>query len=772
MTRLLLFSISFLVKNKSLFWQNILVICLSSHLPATYAQSRDLQSINHSSLMGNRIQISLEFAGQAPTPSYFTTDNPARIVLDFPNTSLSATERSLTIGTGTVQGVRAVETNQKVRLVVNLLEKTQFRLQNVDNKLLVLIDPPSGGHQQVNSDPVNNAITSVNTQAENNTMVSASNASYSVPAAANSTSHSPAFTRATMGAYQAPSLSNIDFRRHEDSSGWILIDLSHPNIIVDMNRTSGREIQVVFFNTELPGHLDKRLDVLDFDTPISTIDTFSEGKNVKMLIKIREGITFDYTSTLTDKTYTIKVNRKSVEADGEGLRRKDPVYTGKKVNFSFQKINVRAALDLLLSPEVSGENYNVVVNDGVQGELTLTLRNVPWDQALDIILEARSLGQRRFGNVIIIDTKASLDAREKAELAAKKEIKELEPVRTHYIQINYSKAKDIETLLSKKNAADAAQSFLSSRGTVSIDERTNTLILQDTEDRLEEIRKLVEALDKPVRQVLIESRIVIATETFSKQLGVKFGYSLNQSLGSEHGLVFGGKMAGDTTYGTGTAFDSNNTTPSLATSGGSINTAAGTTENYLVNLPIDTIGGGGALGLAIGKIGSYLLQLELAAAQSEGMTEVLSTPRVVTANQQKAIIRQGKEIPYRTISQAGTTTTFKPAELKLEVTPQITPDDRIIMALNVSSDDVSQTTNDGNLAIDTRGVTTQVLVDNGETVVLGGVFQQSKGNTVTRIPFFGDLPVVGNLFKSTKDSSERRELLIFVTPKILGQSES
>lgn len=764
MTRLLLFSITFFVKNKSLLWQCILVAFLSSYLPAAYAQSRNLQSINHSSLMGNRIQISLEFAGQVPTPSYFTTDNPARIVLDFPNTSLSATERSLTIGTGTVQGVRAVETNQKVRLVVNLLEKTQFRLQNIDNKLLVLIEPPAGGHQQVNSDPINNAINSATAQTENNAMVSASNA---VPAA-NSTSHSPAFTRATMGAYQAPSLGNIDFRRHEDGSGWVLIDLSHPNIIVDMNRTSGREIQVIFFNTELPGHLDKRLDVLDFDTPISTIDTFSEGKNVKMLIKIREGISFDYTSTLTDKTYTIKVNRKTAEADGEGLRRKDPVYTGKKVNFSFQKINVRAALDLLLSPEVSGENYNVVVNDGVQGEITLTLRNVPWDQALDIILEARSLGQRRFGNVIIIDTKASLDAREKAELAAKKEIKELEPVRTRYIQINYSKAKDIETLLSKKNAADAAQSFLSSRGTVSIDERTNTLILQDTEDRLEEIRKLVEALDKPVRQVLIESRIVIATETFSKQLGVKFGYSLNQSLGSEHGLVFGGKMAGDTTYGTDTAFTGNNSVPNIATTG----STAGTAENYLVNLPIDTVGGGGALGLAIGKIGSYLLQLELSAAQSEGMTEVLSTPRVVTANQQKAIIRQGKEIPYRTISQAGTTTTFKPAELKLEVTPQITPDDRIIMALNVSSDDVSQTTNDGNVAIDTRGVTTQVLVDNGETVVLGGVFQQSKGNTITRIPFFGDLPVVGNLFRSTSDKSERRELLIFVTPKILGQSES
>jgi type IV pilus assembly protein PilQ len=398
------------------------------------------------------------------------------------------------------------------------------------------------------------------------------------------------------------------------------------------------------------------------------------------------------------------------------------------------------------------KGFNVVIPDTVKGSLTLRLKNVPWDQALDIILESQALGMRQLGNVIMIDRKSDMDERRRKELAAKEDIKKLEPIRTDFIQINYSKAEELNRLLRTKGE----HSFLSDRGMASVDERTNTLIVQETAERLAEIRKLVNELDRPVRQVLIESKVVIATDDFTKDLGVKFGQSTNYTIGDHGwGAVTGGKMDGDVEYPTTYTFNESGK------------------ENYIVDLPAGiTAGAGAAFGLAIGKVGSYLLQLELSALQQEGRGEVISSPRVITANQQQATIKQGVEVAVPGVAGVGATAapTFKEAVLMLEVKPQITPDDRVIMDLKITKD--NDRIAGGTFAFDKREVSTRVLVDNGETVVLGGVYERTMNSAINRVPFFGDLPVVGALFRRTQEVDNKRELLIFVTPKILKEKAS
>jgi len=384
---------------------------------------------------------------------------------------------------------------------------------------------------------------------------------------------------------------------------------------------------------------------------------------------------------------------------------------------------------------------NMIASQDVSGSITLRLKNLPWDQALDIILEAKGLGMRKIGNVVMIDLKKNLDERKQRELSAQKKIKELEPLHTEFIKVNYAKANDLANLLHTRGQ----HSFVSQRGNVSTDERTNTLIIQETASKISEIRNLINSLDTPIRQVLIESRLVIANSNFSKGLGVKFGYSANEDLGEGNGVVFGGKVGGDTLFSGGTGFTSDNTL-----------TGEGQGENFIVSLPAIVDGTPAALGLAIGKIGSYLLQLELSAMQSEGNGEIVSSPRVITGNQQEAIITQGTEIPYVQLAGVGAVAEvqFKQAVLELKVTPQITPDDRINMELSIKKDSVGARIN-GIVSIDKREVKTNVLVDNGETVVLGGVY------------FLSDLPLIGNLFKRRSSRDDKSELLIFVTPRIL-----
>ncbi len=658
-----------------------------------------LEKMGFSAMSGNRIQVQLSFADTAITPLSFSTDNPARIVLEFPNTKLKVSKKYKPIGIGAVDALRAVESRERTRVVLNLVRMVPFNINVVGNRVLVLI--------------------------ENLAAPSSPTATPSMP---------------TTGSPADRHIEDIDFRRTPDAAGRIVIKLSEPSIRAEI-RQEGSELVIEFPNTRLPKQLDHRLDVLDFGTPISFIDTLPVGNNVRLNITVKDN--YEYHAYQTENLYIVEVNKK-IEIETEGLPIEERQYSGKLVSFNFQDIDVRAVLKLLLDlPKL-----NMIAGDEVAGSISLQLKNVPWDQALDIILEARELGMRRIGNVVIIDLKKNLDARKQRQLEAQKKIKALEPLHTEFIAINYAKAKDLEKLLKTRDE----HSFLSKRGSVSTDERTNTLIIQDTRSKMTEIRKLIASLDTPIRQVLIESKIVIATSNFNKDLGVKFGYSANKDLGNGYGAVLGGKVDGDTDFSGGTAF-----------------TTGDATENFLLSLPANATNPA-RVGLAIGKIGSYLLQLELSAMQSEGNGEILSSPRLITGNQQEALIMQGTQIPFLTAGGVGTSGTieWKDATIELKVTPQITPDDRVNLELSVKKDAPGAEIN-GLSSIDKREIKTNVLVNNGETIVLGGVYERTTTNGVNRVPFFSDIPLLGHLFKNSSNKDQKSELLIFVTPKILKE---
>ncbi|OQX36070.1 MAG: hypothetical protein B0D87_06365 [Candidatus Sedimenticola endophacoides] len=444
--------------------------------------------------------------------------------------------------------------------------------------------------------------------------------------------------------------------------------------------------------------------------------------------------------------------RPLTEDEKEAIERKKETFTGERLSLNFQDIEVRAVLQLLA--DFTGQN--LVTSDTVTGRITLRLKNVPWDQALDIIMKTRGLAMRQNGNVMLIAPTEEIAAREKLELESQQQIEELAPLYSEYIQLNYAKAADIQTLLKSEDN----QLLTPERGNVTVDERTNTLLVRDTAAKLEDIRRLVARLDIPVRQVLIESRVVIASDTFAKDIGVRFGATKRSEL-DNHFLDIGGAKPG---YLNGTSGIADT---SFVVAG---DDEAETAEALMVNLP-QTLSGarGGGINFILGKVGSYLLQLELSAMQQEGKGEVISSPRVITANQSKAVIKQGIEIPYQEASSSGATSVaFKEAVLKLEVTPQITPDDSVILDLEIQKDEADFTRSVlGVPPVNTQSVETSVLVENGETVVLGGVFERTDQTNTERVPFFGDLPYVGFLFKQELRRDENSELLIFVTPKIL-----
>jgi len=685
----------------TIFSQNLFAIPLNQ-----------LEKIGYSTLPGNRVQVNLDFSNQANEPISFAMDNPARIVLDFPNVTANLTKKTQIIGIGAVEKASAVEANNRTRVVIKLVRNAPFSIEVVDNRVLILVDNITQQASAVKAmtSPLSSAV--VQSKASR------------------------------VKSHRGPSIENVDFRRISEGTGQVIITLSDPSINVSMNK-KGEEIILDFPNTYLPEKLNRRLDVTDFSTPVNSINTRPFGNNVQMVI-LAEG-NYDYASVQSQNVYTVEVKKLTPEEEKK-LEKKKPTYSGPKISFDFQNIDVRTVLKLLTNLQ-GADFYNMIIPKDVSGNVTLRLKNVPWDQALEIVLESHDLGMERVGNIIMIDKKANISARKERELKSQQKIKALEPLQTEFIKIKYSKASDINALLQSKGSE--AHSFLSpGRGNVSVDKRTNTLIIQDTAQKISEIRGLIESLDTPVRQVLIESRVVIATDDFSRDLGVKFGYSANKDLGGGYGAVVGGKVEGDTIFSGNTAFGTG-------------------TENFLVSFPGGvTDVGGAALGLAIGKIGTYLLQLELAALQSEGRGEIISSPRVITSDQNQATIKSGQEFAFASSAGSGAgavaTTEFKEAVLELTVTPQITPDDRIIMDLKVTKDDPI-----AGGALSTREIETQVLVDNGETVVLGGVYEQRVSEEVIRVPFFSDLPLVGNLFKRRNNLDAKTELLLFVTPKIL-----
>ncbi len=532
------------------------------------------------------------------------------------------------------------------------------------------------------------------------------------------------------------------------------MELSDPRTTVDVREEGGR-IVVDFKDTALSSELVRRLDVTDFATPVSTVDAIRFNQDARLIVSASEA--YDQVAYQSDNMFTLELKRptEGPEAVSPFDERKE--YAGERLTLNFQDIETRAVLQLLADTS----QLNIVVSDSVRGNVTLRLQNVPWDQALDILMTTKGLDMRRNGNVIIVAPAEEIAAREKAELEAMQQIQELEPLRSEFIQVNYAKAGDLASLIS----ADNVNSLLSERGSVAIDVRTNTLLVQDTVDRLADVRRLVATLDIPVRQVLIESRIVIVNDDFSRELGVRLGYTYVTDNSSDGLISVTGTSAGSEAIVSSALDNLQSTGQPFPVTVGGIN------DRYNINLPVANPAGQFALAILDSD---YLVDLELSALQAEGRGEIISTPRVITANQKEARIEQGVEIPYQESASSGATTTqFKKAVLSLTVTPQITPDDRIIMDLIVNKDAVGElvaSATGGRVpSIDTREVVTQVLVNNGETVVLGGVYETERRESQSKVPFLGDLPGIGALFRSTTNTNNKAELLIFVTPKILRE---
>lgn len=710
-------------------WIGALAIALtgvSAALAQAAPTANQLKDIQVQSLSGDRLELRLLTSGPAAEPLAFTIDNPARLSLDLQNTSLGLDKRRKDVNIGPLSTILAAEAGGKTRVVLNLDKMVPYQTRVDGNTIVVTLGAPAAAAA---------AVTSFS----------------ETPAA-------PALSTAT--AKGGRSVSGVDFRRGDNGAGRVVITLSDPATPVDV-RKEGDRVVLSFNGATLPANLQKRLDVTDFATPVNSIESASTPSGTRVSIAAK--LPFQELAYQSDSVFTVEI-APVVAAEQDAaptLFSPDRDYTGERLTLSFQDIETRAVLQLLA--DVSGRN--IIVSDSVAGNVTLRLQNVPWDQALDIVLATKGLDMRENGGVIIVAPADEIASREKADLEARKDIRELEPLQSEFLQVNYAKAADLAELMKGKGGKDNA--MLSERGSVAIDERTNTLLVQDVSENIAQIRRLVSTLDIPVRQVLIESRIVIVNDDFSRDLGVRWGVTAVNDT-SDGLIAVSGSGAGTNTI-VNSALNNQQSTGSmypvqLPAQG----------DRYNVNLPVANPAG--RLGLAL--LGEdYLVDLELSALQAEGRGEVISSPRVITANQKEASIRQGVEIPYQESSSSGATSTqFKDAVLSLTVTPQITPDDRIILDLKVTKDSVGAVVSNergGSVpSIDTREVITQVLVNNGQTVVLGGVYETEEGESVSKVPFLGDIPGVGVLFRSTRKVSNKSELLIFVTPKILKEGSN
>jgi type IV pilus assembly protein PilQ len=696
-----------------------LVLGLASSL-AQAADANKLQAIDVQTLPGQQLQLTMRLSGPATEPLSFTIDNPARISFDLPNTTLALPSRRIEVKASGLDTILAAEAKDRTRLVLNLDRLLPYDTRVDGNNIVVTLGSP----QVAGAAAVTNTARTATAQTGSNAASSGVRA-----------------------------IRSIDFRRGTDGAGRVVVKLTDPRTQVNQ-RQLGNQIVVDFAGTELPNKYMRRYDATDFGTPVSSFDVVRTGNDTRILINANGD--FEHLAYQSDDQYVVEV---SPRRKAEAAQDDKPTYTGERLTLNFQDIETRAVLQLLA--DASGQN--IVVSDSVSGNVTLRLQNVPWDQALDIVLRTKGLDKRKQDNVIIVAPTDELAAREKAELAARKDIQELAPLRSEFVQVNYAKAQDMAELIKSQGG-----SLLSQRGAVAVDERTNTLLLQDTAERLADIRRLVATLDIPIRQVLIEARIVIVNDDFTRELGVRAGYTGIQRNGNDGAVIVGGSAAGvDTSLAS--AIDnlgSNGTIRPVE-----VPTGGAASNRYNVNLPV--VSPAGRIAMAV--LGSdYIVDLELSAAQAEGRGEIKSSPHVITANQKEASIEQGVEIPYQQSASSGATTVeFKKAVLALKVTPQITPDNRIILDLNVKKDSVGQvvvTSGGVNVpSIDTREISTQVLVNDGQTVVLGGILETEERKDETKVPYIGDVPVLGRLFKSTRRTNNKDELLIFVTPKILHE---
>ncbi|MBK6451742.1 MAG: type IV pilus secretin PilQ [Steroidobacteraceae bacterium] len=665
---------------------------------------------------GNQLEVKLVLDGPAPQPVAFTIDNPARLAVDLPGTAVALESRRIDVKSGGVDSIVAAEASGRTRVVFNLDSLQPYSTRTEGNNVFVSLGRSAGNE------------------------AAAATVSTATPASA------------APGAF---AIEKVDFRRGTDGAGRIIVRTSDPRVQASVRQEGGRTV-VDFPRTSVAPEAARRYDVVDFATPVNSFDVTSTPNGARIVVNATGE--YEQLGYQSDREYVLELRQRTKAAALADPGKKE--YRGERLTLNFQDIETRAVLQLLA--ETSGQN--IVVSDTVQGNVTLRLQNVPWDQALDIVMRTKGLDKRQEGNVIYVAPAEELAAREKQLLESQKSLTELAPVRTEYLQVNYAKASDLASLIQSQGKG----SLLSERGSLAIDERTNTLLLQDTADRLADIRRMVQTLDIPVKQVLIEARIVIVNDDFSRELGVRFGGAFVGNYGSNDGLMYVSNSGLNSADGSRGPIISPNGPGGVGVDGNAVATGL---DRYLVNLPIANPAGRIAMTLLDSD---YVVDLEITAAQREGRGEVVSAPRVITANGKEAVIEQGTEIPYQESASSGATTTqFKKAVLSLKVTPQITPDDRVILDLTVSKDSVGQilpsATGGSVPSIDTREITTQVLVNDGQTVVLGGILETERRDTVNKVPFLGDVPGLGWLFRSKGKTDNKDELLIFVTPKILRE---
>jgi type IV pilus assembly protein PilQ len=681
-----------------------------------------IQSINSSQQAGAdviRIELSEPLAA---LPAGFTVQAPPRIAIDLPGIGNGMGKSVVDVNQGNLRSVNVAQSGDRTRLVLNLRQPAGYRAE-LQGKVLVLV----------------------------------LDASAPPPVAQGPAQQQPVHFAESLNRTQLP-LRDIDFRRGADGAGRVVVDLASNQVGVDI-RQQGRSLVVEFLRSSLPDTMRKRLDVSDFGTPVRSVTTSQAGDRVRMQVE-STGV-WEHSAYQSDNQFVLEVRAQKIDPNklvqGAG-------YAGEKLSLNFQNIDVRALLQVI----ADFTNFNVVTSDTVTGSVTLRLKDVPWDQALDIILQAKNLGLRKSGNVILIAPKDELNAKEKTELESKLQIAALEPLRTQSFQLNYVKADDVAKGITGQSASSGGggantSRILSTRGSVVSEPRTNQLFVSDIPSKLEEVQQLIAKIDVPVRQVLIESRIVIADDSFGRSLGVRLG---GADLRGTRGGVPGYSVGGD----------------NRITVGGNLNAVGAQTQQttgtvafadtQFVNLPASGQNGFNPATLALSLFGASanrFLNLEISALEADGKGKVVSSPRVITADQQKALIEQGEELPYQVSTSSGATAVqFRKANLKLEVTPQVTPEGNVILDVDVTKDSVGRDTANG-FAINTKHVKTQVLIENGGTVVIGGIFEQNDREDITKVPFLGDIPYVGNLFKTRKTSSAKTELLIFLTPKVVTE---
>lgn len=696
-------------------WQHACTV-LSLLVAATAAHAQSAIEAVSGSIQGGSEVVRIDLSQPLTAlPTGFAVQSPARIALDFPGVANTMGRSTIEINQGNLRSASVVQAGDRTRVVLNLKQATTYKAEIQGKSLYVMLSPVAGGAPVAVTTPV----------------FAESRNRDSLP------------------------IKDIDFRRGVADSGRVVVSLSNSQVGVDI-RQQGKNLVVEFMKSSLSEGQRREYDVSDFGTPVQSFKVTQVGDRVRMVIEPRGN--WEHSAYQSDDQFVVELKTPKVDP---GKLTQGPGYNGQKLSLNFQNIEVRSLLQVI----ADFTNFNIITSDSVSGAVTLRLQDVPWDQALDIILQAKGLGMRKSGNVIWIAPKDEIIAKEKQERESNVALEGLEPVRTQSFQLNYTKAADVAVQLTASGGGSGAASarLLSPRGSVIAEPRTNQLFVTDIGSKLEQVQALISKLDIAVRQVLIEARIVEASDTFGKSLGVKLG-------GSDLRTVRGGDSGYALAGGTGRiAFGGSYN--AVASTTGEANNVLDTTNTQFVTLPAVGQNGYNPASLAISLFSSAanrFLNLEISALEADGKGKVVSSPRVVTADQVKALIEQGTELPYQQASSSGATAiAFRKANLKLEVTPQITPEGNIILDLDVTKDSVGQSTAAG-FAINTKHIKTQVLVDNGGTVVIGGIFELNESDSVTKVPLLGDIPGLGNLFKTTSRSTNKQEMLVFITPKMIS----